>query len=72
MMTLTKDKHAPVKNDLFHVRLGSTGTHTVNTPPNIQARGIHIPRRGATAHCSDGTRHRLLGGLVLSSDGYRP
>jgi hypothetical protein len=37
MMTLAEDKHAIVKNDLLHVRFGSVGTHTINTPPNIQA-----------------------------------
>jgi hypothetical protein len=40
MMTLAEDKHALVKNDLLHVRFGSAGTHTINTPPNIQARGF--------------------------------
>jgi hypothetical protein len=42
MMTLAEDKHAPIKNDLLHVRFGSAGTHTVNTPPNIQVPGLHI------------------------------
>jgi hypothetical protein len=46
---LTKDKRPPVKDDLFHVRFGNTGIHTVNTPPNIQARGLHIPQKCATA-----------------------
>jgi hypothetical protein len=69
MMTLAEDEHALVKNDLLHVRLSGAGTHVVNTLPNIQAQGLHIPRRGATAHCHDGTRQRLAGGPVLSSDG---
>jgi hypothetical protein len=71
MMTLTEDKHALVKNDLLHVRFDSAGTHTVNTLSNIQARGLHIPRRGATAHYSDETRQCLARGLVPSSDGCK-
>jgi hypothetical protein len=43
MMTLTKDKGALVKKDLLHVRFSSTGTRNVNTPPNIQAQGLHLP-----------------------------
>jgi hypothetical protein len=38
----------PVKDDLLHVRFGSIGIYTVNTPPNTQGRGLHSPRRGAT------------------------
>jgi hypothetical protein len=53
---VTKDKHALVRNNLLHVGLSSIDTHTVNIPPNIQARGLYIPRRGATAHCSDRKR----------------
>jgi hypothetical protein len=33
----------PVKDDLLHVGFGNTCIHTVNTPPNIQAQGLHIP-----------------------------
>jgi hypothetical protein len=44
MMTLRKDNRAPVKNDLLHVGLSSTSTHTVNTPLDIQARGFTSPR----------------------------
>jgi hypothetical protein len=55
MMTLTEDKHALLYNDLLHVRFGSVGTHTFNTKPNIQALGLHIPQRGTTTHCKDGT-----------------
>jgi hypothetical protein len=40
MMTLIEAKHALVKNDLLRVGFGSTGTRTVNTPPNIQVRGF--------------------------------
>jgi hypothetical protein len=47
MMAMTKDVRAPVKDDLLHVRLGNIGIHTVHTPPNIQARGLHIPQKGA-------------------------
>jgi hypothetical protein len=72
MMTLTEDEHALERNDLLHVRFGSTGPHTVSTTPNIQVRGLHITRKGATTHYSDGTRQRLAGGLVPSSDSYRP
>jgi hypothetical protein len=72
MMTMVEDKHALVKNDVLHIRFSSAGTHTVNTLPNIQAQGLHITQRGATAHCSDGTRQRLAEGHVSSSDGCRP
>jgi hypothetical protein len=34
---------------VLHVRFGNIGIHTVNTPPNIQALGLHIPQKGATA-----------------------
>jgi hypothetical protein len=43
MMTLVEDKHAPIKNNLLYVRFGSACTHTINTLPNIQAWGLHIP-----------------------------
>jgi hypothetical protein len=36
----------PIKDDLLHVRFGNTEIHMVNTP-NIQARGLHIPQKGA-------------------------
>jgi hypothetical protein len=72
MMTLAKDKRAPVKNDLLHVRFDSTGTHAVNTPTNIQVRGRHIARRGATTRYSDETGQRGAGGPVPLSGGYRP
>jgi hypothetical protein len=49
MMALTKDKRAPVKDNLLYVRFGSTDIHTVNTPPNIQAQGLHIAWKGTTA-----------------------
>jgi hypothetical protein len=29
MMTLTNDKHAPIKYNLLHVRFGSIGIHTI-------------------------------------------
>jgi hypothetical protein len=70
-MTLTEDKNALVKNDLLHIRFGIVGTHTASTPPNIRVQGHHIPQKGATAHYSDGTRQRLAGGRVPSSDGCR-
>jgi hypothetical protein len=50
MMTLTYDKRVLVKNDLLHVRFGNTGTQTVNTLSNIQARGLRTPEKGTTAH----------------------
>jgi hypothetical protein len=71
-MTLAEDKHAPVKNDLLHVRLVSVGTNAVNTPTNIKARGFHNPRRGTTVNYSDGTRQRLAEGPIPLYDGYRP
>jgi hypothetical protein len=40
---------SPSKNDLPDVRFGSAGIHTVNSPPNIQARGLHILQKGTTA-----------------------
>jgi hypothetical protein len=55
---------SPSKNDLPDVRFGSAGIHTVNSSPNIQARGLHILQKGATAHFSDSTRQHLAGGPV--------
>jgi hypothetical protein len=62
----------PDKNNLLHVRFGSAGTHTVNSPPNIQVWGLHIPQKGTTIHYSDGTRQRLTVGPIPSSDGCKP
>jgi hypothetical protein len=51
MITLMLDKHALVKSELLHIRFGNTVSHTVNTTPNIQTRGLHTLRKGATTHC---------------------
>jgi hypothetical protein len=48
MMTLKKEKHPSVKDDLLHVRFDNICIHTVIAPPNIQAWGLHIPQKGAT------------------------
>jgi hypothetical protein len=71
MMTLAKDKRAPVKNDLLHVRFGSTGTHAVNTPTNIQVWGPlpDIAMRHdsvgpeAQSPCLAATGHRTVQGV---------
>jgi hypothetical protein len=59
MITLTLDKHALVKGELFHIRFGLTGTRTVHTTSNIQTYGLCThpppPQKGATVHhCATG------------------